>query len=155
MNTTLSISLNDSNKLNLMGFRTARENDGEFDRDEYNVMLIDPDQHFMITLRYSCNLVKETEWGGSFSLEDELDNKNFVPEIGDVKKGIVNRQYFDDMGCIVSKGTPDADPEVTYKLESKDIERCLKDFLEFVEVSSLEELLQESDEEDEPDIQAE
>lgn len=151
---SLNLKLSNGKKYSLVGFRTAMEYDGEFDWDGYHVMLIDPEQHFMITLRYSCGLVKETEWGGAFSLKDELGNQDFVPEQGDAEKGIVNREYYDEIGDQVSKGTLDATPEVTYKLETKDIERCLKDFLEFVEVSSLEELLQESDDEGEEETPA-
>lgn len=147
--TTLNLKLSNNQKYSLVGFRTAKEYDSEFDWDGYHVMLIAPKQHFMITLRYSCGLVKESEWGGAFSLKDELGNQDFVPEQGDDEKGIVNREYYDEMENQVPKGTPGAIPEVTYKLVSKDIERCLKDFLKFVGVSSLEELLQESDDEGE------
>ena len=162
MNTTLNslnFKLSNGKKYSLAGFRTAMEYDGEFDWDGYHVMMIDLKRHFMIKLRYSCGLVKESEWGGAFSLKDELGNQDFVPEQGDAEKGIVNREYYDEMGDQVPKGTPDSNPEVTYKIKTKDIKRCLKDFLKFVGVSSLEELLQESDDEGEEEapeyIQAE
>ncbi len=160
MNTSLTLKLNNNKKISVIGFRTGPEDEQTiFDIFENWVKLYVPKYHLLMSYHSDCGRVRDAELEHIYDIEYILERQYYVPEKGDSEKGIINREYFDDMGCHVPKGTPDVYPEVTVQMSSEDIERCLKDFLDYIEVSSLEELLQESDEEGEEEapeyIQAE
>lgn len=158
MNTSLTLKLNNK-KISVIGFRTGPEDEQTIiDIFENWVKLYIPEYHLLMSYHSDCGRVRDAESEHIYDIEYILERQYYVPEKGDSEKGIINREYFDDMGCHVPKGTPDVYPEVTVQMSSEDIERCLKDFLEYIEVSSIEELLQESDEEGEeedPEYQAE
>lgn len=160
MNTSLTLKLNNNKKISVIGFRTGPEDEQTiFDIFENWVKLYVPEYHLLMSYHSDCGRVRDAELEHIYDIEYILERQYYVPEKGDSEKGIINREYFDDMGCHVPKGTPDVYPEVTVQMSSEDIERCLKDFLDYIEVSSIEELLQESNEEgeeEEPEyIQAE
>lgn len=160
MNTSLTLKLNNNKEISVIGFRTGPEDEQTiFDIFENWVKLYVPEYHLLMSYHSDCGRVRDAETEHIYDIEYILERQYYVPEKGDSEKGIINREYFDDMGCHVPKGTPDVYPEVTVQMSSEDIERCLKDFLDYIEVSSIEELLQESNEEgeeEEPEyIQAE
>lgn len=160
MNTSLTLKLNNNKKISVIGFRTGPEDEQTiFDIFENWVKLYVPEYHLLMSYHSDCGRVRDAELEHIYDIEYILERQYYVPEKRDSEKGIINREYFDDMGCHVPKGTPDVYPEVTVQMSSEDIERCLKDFLDYIEVSSIEELLQESNEEgeeEEPEyIQAE
>lgn len=160
MNTSLTLKLNNNKEISVIGFRTGPEDEQTiFDIFENWVKLYVPEYNLLMSYHSDCGRVRDAELEHIYDIEYILERQYYVPEKGDSEKGIINREYFDDMGCHVPKGTPDVYPEVTVQMTSEDIERCLKDFLDYIEVSSIEELLQESDEEgeeEEPEyIQAE
>lgn len=160
MNTSLTLKLNNNKEISVIGFRTGPEDEQTiFDIFENWVKLYVPEYHLLMSYHSDCGRVRDAESEHIYDIEYILERQYYVPEKGDSEKGIINREYFDDMGCHVPKGTPDVYPEVTVQMSSEDIERCLKDFLDYIEVSSIEELLQESNEEgeeEEPEyIQAE
>lgn len=160
MNTSLTLKLNNNKEISVIGFRTGPEDEQTiFDIFENWVKLYVPEYNLLMSYHSDCGRVRDAELEHIYDIEYILERQYYVPEKGDSEKSIINREYFDDMGCHVPKGTPDVYPEVTVKMSSEDIERCLKDFLDYIEVSSIEELLQESDEEgeeEEPEyIQAE
>lgn len=160
MNTSLTLKLNNNKEISVIGFRTGPEDRKTvFDIFENWVKLYVPEYHLLMTYHSDCGRVRDAESEYIYDIEERLEREYYVPEKGDAEKGIINREYFDDMGCHVPKGTPDVYPEVTVQMSSEDIERCLKDFLEYIEVSSIEDLLQKSDDEEEKEapeyIQAE
>ncbi len=160
MNTSLTLKLNNNKEISVIGFRTGPEDEQTiFDIFENWVKLYIPEYNLLMSYHSDCGRVRDAELEHIYDIEYILERQYYVPEKGDSEKGIINREYFDDMGNHVPKGTPDVYPEVTVLMSPKDIERCLKDFLDYIEVSSLEELLQESDEEGEEEapeyIQAE
>ena len=155
MNTSLSLTLklNNNKEISVIGFRTGPEDEHTIcDIYENWVKIYIPEYHLLMSYHSDCGRVRDAETEHIYDIEYILERQNYVPEQGDSEKGIINREYFDDMGDHVPKGTPDVYPEVTVQMSSEDIERCLKDFLEYIEVSSIEELLQESDD---AEIQAE
>ena len=160
MNNSLVLTLKNSKKVTLIGYIRGYEDEQTiYDWDEHYVKMYVPEYHILMSYYSNCGRVRDPEIERITDIEDRLERQYYVPETGDSEKGIINREYFDDMGCHVPKGTPDVYPEVTIQMTSEDIERCLKKFLDYIEVSSLEELLQESDddgEEEAPEeIQAE
>ena len=160
MNNSLVLTLKNSKKVTLIGYIRGYEDEHTiYDWDEHYVKMYVPEYHILMSYYSDCGRVRDPEIERITDIEDRLERQYYVPETGDSEKGIINREYFDDMGCHVPKGTPDVYPEVTIQMTSEDIERCLKKFLDYIEVSSLEELLQESDddgEEEAPEeIQAE
>lgn len=160
MNTSLNLKLSNMKRISLIGFRTGPEDKKTiYDWDEHYVHFYVPEYHLLMSYYSNCGRVRDPQIEKIPNLDYIIEKKYYYPEEGDSEKGIINREYFDDMGCHVPKGTPDVYPEVTVQMTSEDIERCLKDFLDYIEVSSIEELLQESDEEgeeEEPEyIQAE
>lgn len=147
MNTSLTLKLNNNKEISVIGFRTGPEDEQTiFDIFENWVKLYVPEYHLLMSYHSDCGRVRDAESEHIYDIEYILERQYYVPEKGDSEKGIINREYFDDMGCHVPKGTPDVYPEVTVQMSSEDIERCLKDFLDYIEVSSIEELLQESNE---------
>lgn len=150
MNTSLTLKLNNNKEISVIGFRTGPEDDETvFDIFENEVQLYVPEYHLLMSYYSNCGRVRDPQIEKIPNLDYIIEKKYYYPEEGDSEKGIINREYFDDMGCHVPKGTPDVYPEVTVQMSPEDIERCLKDFLDYIEVSSLEELLQESDDEGE------
>lgn len=147
MNTSLTLKLNNNKEISVIGFRTGPEDEQTiFDIFENWVKLYVPEYHLLMSYHSDCGRVRDAESEHIYDIEYILERQYYVPEKGDSEKGIINREYFDDMGCHVPKATPDVYPEVTVQMSSEDIERCLKDFLDYIEVSSIEELLQESNE---------
>lgn len=147
MNTTLTLKLNNNKEFSVFGFRTGPEDDQTiFDIFENYVHLYVPEYHLLMSYHSDCGRVRDPQIEKIPNIEYVIEQKYYYPEEGDTEKGIINREYFDDMGCHVPKGTPDVYPEVTVLMSPEDIERCLKEFLDYIEVSSIEELLQSDDE---------
>lgn len=160
MNNSLVLTLKNSKKVTLIGYiRGYEEEKTIYDWDEHYVKMYVPEYHLLMSYHSDCGRVRDPQIEKIPNLDYIIEKKYYYPEEGDSEKGIINREYFDDMGCHVPKGTPDVYPEVTVQMTSEDIERCLKYFLDYIEVSSIEELLQESDDEGEEEapeyIQAE
>lgn len=160
MNNSLVLTLKNSKKVTLIGYIRGYEDEQTiYDWDEHYVKMYVPEYHLLMSYYSNCGRVRDPQIEKIPNLDYIIEKKYYYPEEGDSEKGIINREYFDDMGCHVPKGTPDVYPEVTVQMTSDDIERCLKYFLDYIEVSSIEELLQESDDEGEDEapeeIQAE
>lgn len=159
MNNSLVLTLKNSKKVTLIGYIRGYEDEQTiYDWDEHYVKMYVPEYHLLMSYYSNCGRVRDPQIEKIPNLDYIIEKKYYYPEEGDSEKGIINREYFDDMGCHVPKGTPDVYPEVTVQMTSDNIERCLKYFLDYIEVSSIEELLQESNEgeEEEPEyIQAE
>lgn len=160
MNNSLVLTLKNSKKVTLIGYIRGYEDEQTiYDWDEHYVKMYVPEYHLLMSYHSDCGRVRDPQIEKIPNLDYIIEKKYYYPEEGDSEKGIINREYFDDMGCHVPKGTPDVYPEVTVQMTSEDIERCLKYFLDYIEVSSIEELLQESDDEGEEEapeyIQAE
>ena len=150
MNNSLVLTLKNSKKVTLIGYIRGYEDEQTiYDWDEHYVKMYVPEYHLLMSYHSDCGRVRDAETEHIYDIEYILERQYYVPEKGDSEKGIINREYFDDMGNHVPKGTPDVYPEVTVQMSPEDIKRCLKDFLDYIEVSSIEELLQESDEEGE------
>ena len=150
MNNSLVLTLKNSKKVTLIGYIRGYEDEQTiYDWDEHYVKMYVPEYHLLMSYYSNCGRVRDPQIEKIPNLDYIIEKKYYYPEEGDSEKGIINREYFDDMGCHVPKGTPDVYPEVTVQMSSEDIERCLKDFLDYIEVSSIEELLQESNEEEE------